>query len=260
MSRWATATVEPQCRCPDRAAVSPSATSDLACFEPKPRDPPTGDPSGLGRGGRDAAGLRACLWGRVGRSSARGVAVGAGVHAFLAAFRVPRQRPVGPPDSFGLVYDGDHDARRVPAEPTETQGARDQGTFDDPVRRGDDAQSGAPVNLAPEQVCGGALELGPAMSNNSMLVDVVVAAGQGVSELRRPGLSPAGADHAASSLGRARSPPARCPCTSALHGVYPAADRSTYVRQRLEATCQRQGGVFGQGRSTSRLWPVLIRR
>ena len=51
------------------------------------------------------------------------VAVGAGVHAFLAAFRVPRQRPVGPPDSFGLVYDGDHDARRVPAEPTETQGA-----------------------------------------------------------------------------------------------------------------------------------------
>ena len=147
-------------------------------------------------------------------------------------------------------------ARRTHRDP----GCSDQGTFDDPVRRGDDAQSGAPVNLAPEQVRGGALELGPAMSNNSMLVDVVVAAGQGVSELRRPGLSPAGADHAASSLGRARSPPARCPCTSALPGVYRVADSSTYVRQRLEATCQRQGGVFGQGRSTFRLWPVLVRR
>lgn len=68
------------------------------------------------------------------------------------------------------------------AEPSETQEARDQGTFDDPVRRGDEAQPGAPVNLPPEQVRGSTLELGPTMSNNSMLGDVVVAAGQGVSQ------------------------------------------------------------------------------
>ncbi len=42
----------------------------------------------------------------------------------------PRRIPGAPAASrrpsakFGLVYDGDHDARRVPAEPTETQGAR----------------------------------------------------------------------------------------------------------------------------------------
>jgi len=100
----------------------------------------------------------------------------------LAAFRVSRQRPVGPPDSVGLVYDGDHDARRVHAEPSQTQDARDQSTFGDPVRRSDDTQPGAPVNLPPEQVRGSTLELSPAMSNNSMLGDVVIAAGQGVSE------------------------------------------------------------------------------
>jgi len=100
----------------------------------------------------------------------------------LAAFRVSRQRPVGPPDSVRLVDDGDHDARRVHPEPSQTQDARNQSTFDDPVRRSDDAQPGTPVNLPPEQVRSGTLELGPAMSNNSMLGEVVIAAGQGVSE------------------------------------------------------------------------------
>jgi len=70
----------------------------------------------------------------------------------------------------------------VHAEPSQTQDARDQSTFDDPVRRSDDAQPGTPVNLPPEQVRGSALELSPAMSNNSMLGDVVITAGQGVSE------------------------------------------------------------------------------
>jgi len=70
----------------------------------------------------------------------------------------------------------------VHAEPSQTQDARDQSTFGDPVPRSDDAQPGTPVNLPPEQVRGRTLELGPAMSNNSMLGEVVIAAGHKVSE------------------------------------------------------------------------------
>ncbi len=47
---------------------------------------------------------------------------------------------------------------------------------------GSRSTSGRAGPVYPEQVRGSTLELGPTMSNSSMLGDVVVAAGQGVSE------------------------------------------------------------------------------